>query len=106
METRYIVYWLSIYFEISSSLLYVVLVDSVVCFCCAASDDQVVGVSPRNRINWYESKVNMKMSAIKSDIQKVDGVINFSRWQIKMNAILTQSGLKKTLLRGRKGLKT
>ena len=38
------------------------------------------------------------MSAIKFDIQKFDGIINFSRWQIKMNAILTQSGLKKALL--------
>ena len=40
----------------------------------------------------------MKMSAIKFDIQKFDGVINFSRWQIRMNAILTQSELKKALL--------
>jgi len=38
------------------------------------------------------------MSAIKFDIQKFDGVINFSKWQIMMNAILTQSGLKKVLL--------
>ena len=38
------------------------------------------------------------MYAIKFDIQKLDGVINFSRWQIKMNAILTQSELKKALL--------
>ena len=38
------------------------------------------------------------MSVIKFDIQKFDGVINFSRWQIRMNAILTQSGLKKELL--------
>jgi len=38
------------------------------------------------------------MSAIKIDIQKFDGVINFSRWQIRMNGILTQSGLKKALL--------
>jgi len=42
------------------------------------------------------------MSAIKFDIQKFDGVINFSRWQIRMNAILTQSGLKKALLRKEK----
>ena len=40
----------------------------------------------------------MKMSAIKFDIQKYDGVINFSRWQIRMNAILTQSAPKKALL--------
>ena len=40
----------------------------------------------------------MKMSAIKFDIQKFDGVINFSMWQIRMNAILIQSGLKKALL--------
>ena len=40
----------------------------------------------------------MKMYAIKFDIQKFDGVINFSRWQIRMNTILTQSGLKKALL--------
>ena len=38
------------------------------------------------------------MSAIKFDIQKFDGVINFSRWQIRMNVILTQSKLKKALL--------
>ena len=38
------------------------------------------------------------MSAIKFYIQKFDGVINFNRWQIRMNAILTQSGLKKALL--------
>ena len=42
------------------------------------------------------------MSAIKFDIQKFEGFINFNRWQIKMNAILTQSGLKKTLLRRKK----
>ena len=47
---------------------------------------------------------NLKMSAIKFDIQKFDGVINFSRWQIKMNAILTQSGLKKALLMKEKRL--
>jgi len=29
---------------------------------------------------------------------EVRDVINFSRWQIRMNAILTQSGLKKALL--------
>ena len=38
------------------------------------------------------------MSVIKFDIQKVDGIINFSRWQIRMNVILTQSRLKKALL--------
>jgi len=38
------------------------------------------------------------MSAIKFDIQKFDGIINFSRWQIRMNVILTQSGSKKALL--------
>ena len=40
----------------------------------------------------------MKISAIKFDIPKFDGVINSSRWQIRMNAILTQSGLKKALI--------
>ena len=40
----------------------------------------------------------MKMSAIKFDIQKFDGIIIFSRWQIRMNVILTQNGLKKALL--------
>jgi len=44
----------------------------------------------------------MKMFAIKFDIQKFDDVINFSMWQIKMNAILTQSGLKKHYSRGKK----
>jgi len=44
----------------------------------------------------------VKISAIKFDIQKFDDVINFSRWQIRMNAILNQSGLRKTLLGGRK----
>ena len=42
------------------------------------------------------------MSAIEFDIQKFDGVINFSRWQIRMNIILTQSGLKKALLKKEK----
>ena len=41
------------------------------------------------------------MSAIKFDFHKFNGVINFSSWQIKMNTILTRSGLKKALL-GRK----
>ena len=40
----------------------------------------------------------MKISAINFDIQKFNGVINFSKWQIRMNAILTQSGLKKAIL--------
>ena len=44
----------------------------------------------------------MKISAIKFDIQKFDGTINFSRWQIRMNVILTQSRLKKALLRREK----
>ena len=51
--------------------------------------------------NLYQSKVNLKISAIKLDIQKFNGVINFRRRQIRMNVILTQSGLKKALL-GRK----
>jgi len=38
------------------------------------------------------------MSAIKFDIQKFDGVINFSSWQIRRNTIFIQSGLKKALL--------
>ena len=41
------------------------------------------------------------MSAIKFDIQMFDDVINFSRWYIRMNTILTKSRLKKVLL-GRK----
>ena len=49
---------------------------------------------------------NLKMSAIKFDIQKFDGVINFSRWQIRINTILTQNGLKKALLGRKKSLKT
>jgi len=46
------------------------------------------------------------MSAIKFDIQKFNGVVNFNRWQIRMNTILTQSGLKKALSGRRKSLKT
>jgi len=46
------------------------------------------------------------MPAIKFDIQKFDGIINFSKWEIRMNVILTQSRLKKALLGGRKCLKT
>ena len=46
------------------------------------------------------------MSAIKFNIQKFDSVINFNRWQIRMNTILTQSGLKKELLGREKSLKT
>jgi len=38
------------------------------------------------------------MYVIKFNIQKFDGVINFSRWPIRMNVILTQSRLKKALL--------
>jgi len=44
----------------------------------------------------------VKISAIKFNIQKFDGVINFSRWQIRMNIILTQSGLKKAPLKKEK----
>ena len=40
----------------------------------------------------------MKMYAIKFDIQKFNGIINFSKWQIRTNAMLAQSGLKKALL--------
>ena len=40
----------------------------------------------------------MKTNAIKLEIQKFNVVINFSRWQIRMNVILTQNGLKKALL--------
>ena len=111
MEPRYIVCRLSIYFEISSSsLLHIVLGDRVVYFRCAIPIDPIVGTSPSEITtidirayklffnNWYQSKVNMKMSAIKFDIQKFDVVTIFSGWQIRMNAILTQSGLKKTLL--------
>ena len=46
------------------------------------------------------------MFVIKFDIQKFDDIINFNRWQIKMNVILTQSGLKKALLERKKSLKT
>jgi len=46
------------------------------------------------------------MSSIKFDIQKFNGVINFSRWQVRMNAILNQSGLKKALFGREKSLKT
>ena len=46
VEPRYIICWLSICFEISSSsLLHVALVDHVVCFCCAAPVDPVVRAS-------------------------------------------------------------
>ena len=40
----------------------------------------------------------MKMFVIKFDIQKFDCVINFSMRQIRFNAILTPSWLKKALL--------
>ena len=43
----------------------------------------------------------MKIFTIKFDIQKFDGVISFSRWHIRMNVILTQSGLKKVLLKNK-----
>ena len=57
--------------------------------------------------NCYKSMINMKVSVIKFDIQMFDGVINFSWWQIRMNAIFIQSGLKKKYCsRGRKSLKT
>jgi len=44
-EPCYIVYWLTIYFEISSSLLQVALVDPVVYIRCATPVDPVVGAS-------------------------------------------------------------
>jgi len=50
--------------------------------------------------------INLKISAIKFDIQKLDGIINFNWWKIRMNAILTQSRLKKALLGREKSLKT
>jgi len=85
----------------------------MVSFCYAAPVDPVMGASPEFTTidirayrlfynNWYQSKVNLKMSAIKFNIQKFDGVINFSRWQIRMNFILIQSGLKKALLKREK----
>ena len=57
MEPHYIVCWLSIYFEISSSsLLHVALVDPVVCFRCAAPVDPNIGASfPEIHNNWYQS---------------------------------------------------
>jgi len=48
------------------------------CFRCTAPSIGHWGSSFHN--NWYQSKVNVKMSAIKFDIQKFDGVINFSEW--------------------------
>jgi len=45
------------------------------------------------------------MSAIEFNIQKFDGVINFSRWQIKMNAILTRARWRKHYSGKRKSLK-
>jgi len=93
MESRYIVCWLSIYFEISSSsLLQIALVDHVVRIRCATPVDLVVGASSPEITtigikayklftnNWYEINVNVKMFAIKFDIQKFDGLIIFSRW--------------------------
>ena len=107
-------YCLYAFYLSSSSLLQVALVDPVIRIRCVAPVNPVVGASSPEittigirayRLftnNWYQSKVNVKMSAIKFDIQKFDGVINFSGWHIRMNAILTQSGLKKTLLRREK----
>jgi len=93
--------WLSTYFGVSFSLLHVALVDPVVCFRCAAPVDPVVGVS--REITTIGIRVRyLKMSAIKFNIQKFDDIINFSRWQIRMNAILIWSGLKKALLRREK----
>ena len=39
------------------------------------------------------------MSVIKFDIQKFNGVINLNRWQIRMNAILTQERIEKSTTR-------
>ena len=85
--------WLSIYFVISSSssLLQVALVDPVLHIRCTAPVDPVMGESSLEittigirayrlfHNNWYQSKLNVKMSAINFDIQKFDGVINFNR---------------------------
>ena len=63
----------------------------MVCFLCAALVDLVVVASSLEittigirayRLfpnNWYQRKVNVKMSVIKFDNQKFDGVINFKR---------------------------
>jgi len=40
----------------------------------------------------------VKIFSGKFDIEKFDGVTNFSCWQIRMNVISTQQGLKKPLL--------
>ena len=51
-------------------------------------------------------QVNVKMSAIKFDIQNFDGVINFSRWQIRMNASWSRASWRKYYSGRRKSLKT
>ncbi|MFQ6668986.1 hypothetical protein Gotur_034416 [Gossypium turneri] len=38
------------------------------------------------------------MSATRFEIEKLDGEINFNLWQVRMMAILVQSGLKKLCL--------
>jgi len=43
------------------------------------------------------SEPGSTMSTMKVDIEKFDGNINFSLWQVRMLAVLTQNGLKKAL---------
>ncbi|MFQ6662426.1 hypothetical protein Gotur_030269 [Gossypium turneri] len=41
------------------------------------------------------------METIRFDIEKFDGVKNFNLWQVRMMAILVQTGLKKLYLANR-----
>ncbi|MFQ6663319.1 hypothetical protein Gotur_030888, partial [Gossypium turneri] len=39
------------------------------------------------------------MATIRFEIEKFDGVTNFNLWQVRMIAILVQTGLKKVVIR-------
>ena len=70
---------LAFYLLSSASLLHVALVDHLVCFRCTSPVDLVVVISPEFTTIGIRVKVNLKMSAIKFDIQKFDDIINFSK---------------------------
>jgi hypothetical protein len=46
---------------------------------------------------WYYAAAISYLSAMRSDIEKFDGRINFGLWKVQVNDVLIQSGLYKTL---------
>ena len=81
-----------IYFEISSSpLLLVALVDSLICFRCTIPVDLVVGAFLNSQLLVLEQG-QLEDVCDQVRYSEVRGVINFSRWQIRMKTSLGRAG--------------